>query len=101
MHTLLENEKELVWSKECHETFEKSKQWILNNNILELYDAAKPIIVASDASPYGIGACMSHLVNGVEKSVHFTSSTLSPAETNYSQLHREVLAIAFAVKKFD
>lgn len=68
---------------------------------MELYDPNKPIIVASDASPYGVGAVMSHLVNGVEKPVLFASSSLSPAEKNYSQLHREALAIVFAIKKFD
>lgn len=30
----------------------------------------------------------------------FASSTLSSAERNYSQLHREALAVVFAVKKF-
>lgn len=36
--------------------------------------------------------------HGVEKPVLFASSSLSPAEKNYSQLHREALAIVFAIK---
>lgn len=39
------------------------------------------------------------MVNGIEKPVMFVSSSLSPAEKNYSQLHREALAIIFALKK--
>ena len=40
------------------------------------------------------------VVNGVKRPVYFASSTLSPAEQNYSQAHREALAIIFAVRKF-
>lgn len=101
LYTLLGKDKEFVWSAECNKAFEKSKNLITTNNVLELYDPNKPIIVASDASPYGVGAVLSHLVNGVEKPVLFASSSLSPAERNNSQLHREALAIVFELKKFD
>lgn len=40
---------------------------ILQNNLLEVFDPSKPIILAIDASLYGVGAVLSHLVNGVEK----------------------------------
>lgn len=53
-----------------------------------------------DASPYGVGAVLSHLIDVEEKPVMFVSSTLSEAEKNYSQLHKEALAIIFAVDKF-
>lgn len=100
MYELLQNDREFVWSDNCNRCFEKSKLLITNNQILELYDPKKKIVVAADASPYGVGAVLSHVVNGVEKPVLFASSTLSPAEKNYSQPHREALAIIFAVKRF-
>lgn len=91
LYKLLEKEGEFNWSEKCNVTFERSKNLIVKNNILELYDPEKPIIVASDASPYGAGACMSNLVNGVENPDLFASSTLSsPTENNYSQLHRSL-----------
>lgn len=43
---------------------------------------------------------MSHIIDGKEKPVLYVSSTLSSAEKNYSQLHREALAIIFALKQF-
>lgn len=100
MYKLLRKGEMFVWSGSCQAAFDKSKELILSNNLLEVYDPKKPIIVATDASPYGVAAVLSHVVDGVEKPVLFASSSLSPAERNYSQLHREALAIIFAVKRF-
>lgn len=100
LYNLLNKGVQFKWSIECKHVFEKCKTLIVNNNILEIYDPKKEIIISTDASPYGVGAVMSHIINGEEKPIMFISSTLSPAEKNYSQVHREGLAIMFAVKKF-
>lgn len=100
LYSLLNKNVEYKWSDECSQSFKKSKQLILNSNMLEIFDPKKPIVVSTDASPYGVGAILSHVVNGEEKPVMFASSTLSQAERNYSQVHREALAIIFAIKKF-
>lgn len=88
------------WSRNCESAFCEGKQMLLKSGTLVHYDLSKPRIVSSDASPYGVGAVLSHLVNNVERPVMFVSSTLSKSEQNYSQLHKEALAIIFAIKKF-
>lgn len=100
LYELLRADKEFVWSERCQIVFDRSKELITSNQVLAMYDPEKEIIVAADASPYGVGAAMSHVINGVEKPVLFASSTLSPAEKNYSQPQREALAIVFALRKF-
>ncbi|XP_055916618.1 uncharacterized protein K02A2.6-like [Eupeodes corollae] len=100
MYNLLQKNTKFVWNKSCQEEFNRSKELIVKNNVLELYDKDKPIIISTDASPYGVAAVLLHVVEGVEKPVLFASSTLSDSEKNYSQLHREALAVMFAVKKF-
>ena len=59
------------------------------------------MIIACDASPFGLGAVLSHIMpNKSERPIIFTSRTLTNAERNYSQIEKEVLAVIFAVKIF-
>lgn len=88
------------WSKECQIAFERSKKLLMTNNLLVHYDPNKEIVIHCDASPYGLGAILSHVIEGKDRPVLFTSCTLTSAQKNYAQLHREALAIVFAVKKF-
>ena len=51
-----------------------------------------------DASPYGVGAVLSHVVDGdKERPIAYASHSLSAAERKYSQLDKEALAIVFGV----
>jgi len=69
--------------------------------VLAHYDPSKPLILACDASPYGIGAVLLHLCeDSSEQPVAYTSRSLGPAEKKYSQLDKEGLAIIFGVKRF-
>ena len=83
------------------QTFQQSKYLLNSSNLLIHYDPEKPMVIACDASPYGLGAVLSHIMpDKSERPIIFTSRTLTNAERNYSQIQKEVLAIIFAVKKF-
>ena len=87
--------------KKEEETFQKSKSLLNSTDILIHYDPEKPMIIACDASPYGLGAVLSHIMpDKSERPIMFTSRTLTNAERNYSQIGKGALAIIFAVKKF-
>ena len=82
-------------SQECQLLLKES-------NLLIHYDPKKPLLVACDAFPYGVGGVvLSHLMpDRPEKPIMSASRTLSKAEKNYSQIEKEGLAIIFVVKKF-
>ena len=70
-------------------------------DVLVHYDPNKELILHCDASPYGIGAVLSHIMDdNSEKPVAYMSHTLTPSQRNYSQIEREALAIIEAIKKF-
>ena len=69
--------------------------------LLSHFDPVKPILVQVDASPFGLGAILSHVEeDGRESPVYYASRTLSAAERNYPQIEKEGLALVYAVKKF-
>lgn len=88
------------WDEECILAFQSCKKLLCNNNLLVHFDPNKPIVIACDASPYGVGAILSVVVDGQERPCYMVSSTLSKAEKNYSQIHREALAVVFAIRRF-
>ncbi|XP_059220915.1 uncharacterized protein K02A2.6-like isoform X3 [Stomoxys calcitrans] len=99
LRSLLEKGNKFVWSKQSEEAFIKLKQEILHERVLVPYDQSLPLILICDASPTGVAAVLSHIVDGCERPVAFISRALTKAEQNYSQLDREALAIIFAVDK--
>ncbi|UYV83362.1 K02A2.6-like, partial [Cordylochernes scorpioides] len=73
---------------------------IFSGIVLVPYDATLPLSLATDASQIGVGAVLSHVIEGQEKPIMFASRTLSGAERNYSQIEREALAMIYGVTKF-
>ena len=57
--------------------FQTSKDLLTSAPVLIHYDPTKPLLLACDASPYGIGAVLSHQCpDGTEKPIAFASRTL-------------------------
>ena len=73
----------------------------MKSDLLVHYNLGKPIKLSCDASPYGVGACLSHVMeDGTERPVAFASRTLAPAEKNYAHLEKEALALIYGVRHF-
>ena len=86
----------LLWQETiCEAAFSKLKEQLVSMSILAHYNVNLPLKLPCDASAYGVGAVISHVMtDGSER------RTLSKSECNYSQIEKEALSIIFGVKKF-
>lgn len=101
LYKLLTKDNKWKWEEKQIQAFNKIKDIILSDKILVHYNPENPLILTCDASPVGISGILSHrFPSGEERPIGFASRSLSKAETNYSQIDREALAIVFAVKYF-
>lgn len=89
------------WSSECQTAFDTLLRAIADATTLAHFDAQLPIILATDASHYGLGAVLLHRYpDQSERPIAHASKTLSAAEQHYSQIEKEALSIIYGVKKF-
>jgi hypothetical protein len=101
LHQLLEKYKQWCWSPQCQAAFQHSKELMTSDLVLSHYDPDLPLNIACDASPYGVGAVISHIFpDGTEKPIAYASRSLNPAERNYAQIDKEALSLVWGVKKF-
>ena len=101
LYSLLYKNTTWQWGMPQQTAFKEAKKLLTSSQVLVHFDAHKPLVLSCDASPYGVGAVLSHkLGDGSEHPVAFASRTLSPAEKQYSQLDKEGLAIIFGIKRF-
>nr|KAG5699905.1 hypothetical protein BaRGS_018204 [Batillaria attramentaria] len=89
------------WGEEEQAAFEQLKQVFSSDQVLVHFDPEKPVGLACDASNVGIGAVLFHRYpDGSERPIANVSKTLTAAERNYSQIHKEALAIIYGLRKF-
>ena len=106
LDALLKKDVKFEWKDVHARAFDKCKALASSSSILAHYDDSLPLVLTTDASPYGIGACLAHRVTDPKsgrsylKPLSYASCSLKPAETRYAQIDREGLAVHWAVKHF-
>ena len=104
LDALLKADTPFSWKEEHSEAFEKCKRLARNTATLAHYDDNLPLVLTTDASSVGLGACLSHrvTVNGKTflRPLSYASCSLKPAELNYAQIDREGLAVYWATKHY-
>lgn len=101
MTVLLQKDSPWNWSTSCQAAFQKAKAQLSSSVVLTHFDPELQILLACDASAYGLGAVIAHkMPDGSERPVAYASRTLSKTEINYSQIEKEALGIIFGVQKF-
>lgn len=88
------------WTSEQQKAFEALKNKLLEKPILQIFDPTKPLNVQTDASNYAIACTLTQGPLGEDHPVSYYSRVLNKAETNYSTVEKELLAITYALKMF-
>ncbi|UYV84041.1 K02A2.6-like [Cordylochernes scorpioides] len=100
LHRLLNKRNCWKWKEVEDRAFREAKNLIQSDLLLTPYDARKPLVLACDASPFGVGAVLSHVEERMERPIAFASRTMSQTERRYAQIDKEALAIIFGISKF-
>ncbi|XP_011883681.1 PREDICTED: uncharacterized protein K02A2.6-like [Vollenhovia emeryi] len=101
LNNLLKKGTKFHWSKACERSFQAAKKVFQSPKCLVHFDPRLPITLATDASPYGVGAVLSHVYpNGSERVIQYASQTLTRTQQSYSQIDKEAYAIIYGIKKF-
>jgi len=101
LNELLKKYTRFKWTSDCEYAFKQAKQAFCSNKILVSFNPTLPVVLATDASPYGVGAVLSHIYpNGTERVIQYASCTLNDTQKKYTQIDKEAYAIIFGVKKF-
>ncbi|XP_036345449.1 uncharacterized protein K02A2.6-like [Rhagoletis pomonella] len=89
------------WGEAQDNAFTALKDDIITATQLVHHNDKLPIILATDASKYGLVAVISHRYpDGSENPIAFASKTLNKSQINYSQVEKEALSIVFGVTRF-
>ncbi|XP_011862003.1 PREDICTED: uncharacterized protein K02A2.6-like [Vollenhovia emeryi] len=101
LNNLLKKGTKFHWSEACERSFQAAKKAFQSPKCLVHFDPRLPITLATDASPYGVGAVLSHVYpDGSERVIQYASQTLTRTQQSYSQIDKEAYAIIYGIKKF-
>ena len=95
----LSNASDFLWDKNCERAFIWVKSELISDKILVHYDPNEAIILACDASDYGLSAIISHKYkNGTEKPIAYASKKIPTNELKRAIIDKEAMAIVFGFK---
>nr|GEX42681.1 reverse transcriptase domain-containing protein [Tanacetum cinerariifolium] len=97
---LLKKYTPFLFSKECVEAFQTLERKLTEASILISLDWDMPFELMCDASDFAIGAVLGQHQEKHFRPIHYTSKTMTEAESNYTTIEKEMLAVVYAFEKF-
>ena len=93
LNQLLKKDVKFNWSEKQQEAFERLKEKLCEEPLLQRPDFTQPFILTSDASGFAIGGILSQGKIGKDKPIAYTSGSLNDCERKYDTYEKEALAI--------
>ncbi|GJR32003.1 reverse transcriptase domain-containing protein, partial [Tanacetum coccineum] len=100
MTHLLEKNTPFIFSDDCIQAFQTLKKKLTEAPILIAPDWDLPFELMCDASDFAIGAVLGQRHEKHFRPIHYASKTMNEAESNYTTIEKEMLAVVYAFEKF-
>ncbi|CAN6542537.1 unnamed protein product [Malus baccata var. baccata] len=97
---LLQKDVPFQFDKECESAFKQLKEKLTSAPIIVPPDWSLPFELMCDASDYALGAVLGQRKDKQPHVIYYASRTLNDAQLNYSTTEKELLAVVFALDKF-
>ena len=97
---LLKKDIQFEWTSDQQESFDKFRNILTTQPLLQYPDFNKEFLLTTDASNYAIGSVLSQGVIGKDLPIAYASRALSGSEQNYSTIEKELLAIIWSTNYF-
>ncbi len=96
LRDLTKDETPFEWDAIHDQCLHALKQAITTSKALAYYDSSLPLTLEVDASQKGLGAALLQR----DRVIAFASKTLTTAQSNYSNIEREALALVHGIQRF-
>jgi hypothetical protein len=89
LYELLQKQAKWQWTAACEQAFQTVKGMISSESVLAAYNPDETLVLACDASSYGLGAVLSHRSSaGHERPIAFATEHCLPASESIRRLKR-------------
>ena len=89
-----------AWSQACEDAFDELKTMLVSPPIMRSPHWELPFEIMCDASDYAIGGVLGQRENKKAFVIYYDIKTLDSAQSNYTTMEKEFLAVIFALEKF-
>ncbi|GJT87927.1 reverse transcriptase domain-containing protein [Tanacetum coccineum] len=100
MTHLLEKNTPFIFSDDCIQAFQTLKKKLTEAPILIAPDWDLPFELMCDASDFAIGAVLGQRYEKHFRPTHYASKKMNEAESHYTTMEKEMLAVVYAFEKF-
>ncbi|GKB76036.1 reverse transcriptase domain-containing protein [Tanacetum coccineum] len=100
MTNLLEKNTLFIFSDDCIQAFQTLKKKLTEAPIMIALDWDLPFELMCDASDFAIGAVLGQRHEKHFRPIQYASKIMNEAESHYTTMEKEMLAVVYAFKKF-
>ncbi|KAH9658287.1 Ribonuclease H [Citrus sinensis] len=91
--------KEMKWTEECEEAFQKLKEYLGSPHLLVKPIQGEPLFLYLAVSEHATSSILVREDDGVQRPIYYTSRALVDAETRYLSLEKIVLALIVSARR--